>query len=144
LWTAGAVSVAAVVAVVVGRLEVSPTVVPTGQLVIEAVPWATVASIEAEDGSQVPVPAQVSTPWVVDLPEGTYRIRLVGPPPDSVVRVVTVRAQPGSPQTVMAEAFPEMTPEAYFEQYLNAPVEEAAGAAPTEFDRTGPPVGVVQ
>jgi hypothetical protein len=85
----------------------------------------------------VVVPAEASTPLVVDLPAGRYRIRLVGPPPDSVVRIATVQAQAGTAQTVTAEPFPETTPEAYFEPYLNntPQVETVAATAPAQPSR---------
>ena len=91
---------------------------PDGRLVLEAVPWATVAAIEANDGTQMPLPAQATTPFVIDVPTGSYRVRFVGPPPQLVEQVVVVEASAGSPRIVTAPAFSVPTPEAYFEPYL--------------------------
>ena len=47
-----------------------------GQLAISAAPWARIDAIVAEDGKLMSLPAQASTPLLLTLPEGRYRITL--------------------------------------------------------------------
>lgn len=56
-----------------------PAVAPTAVLVLEAAPWGEVREILGPDGLALPLPAEASTPLVVELPTGSYRIRVVGP-----------------------------------------------------------------
>jgi tetratricopeptide (TPR) repeat protein len=109
-----------------------PAVIPTGTLVIEAVPWATITGIENEDGTAPAVPAGASTPLSLDLPVGTYRVRVTGPPPESEARVITVAVGENAVAAAPVERFRVITPEEYFEQYLapQTPVPTTDEAAP--------------
>jgi tetratricopeptide (TPR) repeat protein len=99
----------------------SAPVVPTGTLVIDAVPWATVVAIESVDGTAQQLPTPASTPLAVALPEGTYTVRIAGPPPDAAARVLTITVQAGSVASTPMERFRSVTPEEYFEPYLASP-----------------------
>jgi hypothetical protein len=120
------------VAIVVGIVALKPGPVPTGAVAIDAVPFATVTRIEAEDGTTQPLPAQASTPLMLTLPVGTHRITLVGPAPDSESRVVTVQVQVDGTVTPSPERFRTMTLDEYFEQYLApaTPVDPTGAVTP--------------
>lgn len=148
---AGAVVLAAIAAVAVfGR----PTVVPTGSVAIDAVPWATVTRIEAEDGALQGLPAEASTPLSLTLPAGTYRVTLTGPPPELASRVVTVQIKADGTVTPAPERFRTMTLEEYFDPYLtsatraaedDALTTEATGSpAPTSSEGSAAPVAAPQ
>ena len=47
-----------------------------GQLAISAAPWARVEGIAGEDGKPISLPADASTPLLLTLPEGRYRVTL--------------------------------------------------------------------
>jgi hypothetical protein len=95
-----------------------PAVPPSGVLVLDAVPWARVEAITAEDGSRVTLARDAATPLSVALPAGSYRVVLIGPPPGGESRELRVRVH--AQQTLVApiERFPSLTPEEYFERYL--------------------------
>ena len=132
---AGAVVVAAVAA---AALALRPGVVPIGTVAIDAVPWATVTRIEAEDGTPQGLPAEASTPLSLTLPVGTYRITLTGPPPDLASRVVTVQVQADGTVTPAPERFRTMTLEEYFDPYLTSATPAAVDGAPTPSEGTDP------
>jgi tetratricopeptide (TPR) repeat protein len=138
-WTAAAIAVAVAVGIVL--LVMPPAVTPTGMLSIEALPWATVARIEAEDGTMQEIPSPASTPLLLTLPAGTYRVTLTGPPPDQESRVITVQVQADGTATPAPERFRTMTVEEYFEPYL---VSSAAADGAVSGDATAPatPPGV--
>jgi hypothetical protein len=73
---------------------------------------------------------------MLTLPEGTYRITMVGPPPQSESRMVTVQITANGSAAIAPESFRMMTAEEYFEQYLvSAPTvgdPAAAGAGAAE------------
>jgi tetratricopeptide (TPR) repeat protein len=129
-WSA--VAVAAVVLVGVVVLMRPPAVVPTGAVAIDALPWANVTRIEAEDGTVQDPPSPASTPLVLNLPAGTYKVTLTGPPPDLESRVVTVQVLADGTATPATERFRTMTPEEYFEQYLTSTAAAADAAAPAD------------
>jgi tetratricopeptide (TPR) repeat protein len=115
-WTALAVMLALVA--IAGVILIPRSAPPMGTMMIEAVPWANITGIEAADGTRQALPSIASTPMSLNLPVGTYRVRLVGPPPDSESRLVTVQVNVGSVTTAPTERFRMLTPEEYFEQYL--------------------------
>jgi serine/threonine protein kinase len=115
-WTVAAVLLLAVA--VGGVILISRPALPTGTMMIDAVPWANVAGIEAADGTRPVLPSMASTPLSLNLPVGTYRIRLIGPPPDSESRLITVSLTIGAIATAPIERFRTLTPEEYFERYL--------------------------
>jgi hypothetical protein len=127
------VAAAAIAGIVLWR---GGTVAPPGILVIDAVPWGVVTSIENERGEHVAVPASASTPFNLSLPAGTYHIVLTGPPPES--KRADVSATVTSAGTIVAPRteFQVITPEQYFTPYLTAatPADATAdaGAPPTQ------------
>jgi serine/threonine-protein kinase len=136
---AGAAVVVAVAAVA-GAIALMPDSDPaTGAVLVDALPFATVTGIEAEDGSQPPVPQLASTPLTLTLPVGTYRVRLAGPPPENETRIVTIEVTADGVTTSKVEQFRALTPAEYFEPYLSLSVDAesvdgtadaAAGTAP--------------
>ena len=115
-WTAAAVLLAVVA--IAGVVLIPRPAPPMGTMMIEAVPWANITGIEAADGTRPALPPMASTPMSLNLPVGTYRVRLIGPPPDSESRLVTVQVNVGTLATAPTERFRTLTPEEYFEQYL--------------------------
>jgi hypothetical protein len=114
--------------------------VPTGTLVIEAVPWAKVTAIRAETGGDQTVPAEASTPLSIALPEGTYQITLTGP--NSKTATVTARVSVGGIAVAPMARFDAVTVEAYFEQFLGGSAgvaAEPAVPAPADAARAAPP-----
>jgi len=106
---------------------------PTGVLVIDAVPWATVSAIQDEGGSPQTLPSSLSTPFSVTLPAGSYHVTLTGPPPESKVVTVTVRVDVNGVAVVPITKFRTVTPEQYFEQYLGS----STASAPAETGQPG-------
>jgi hypothetical protein len=90
---------------------------PPLMVVIDAAPWATVAAVEREGGEKEALPTSASTPLALSLVPGTYRVTLVGPPPASDRREVSVRVAPGEPSRVVLERFTPMTVDEYFSAY---------------------------
>ena len=125
VWAGAAVAIllAVAAAVVVIRLIAVPR---PGVLVIDAVPWGTVAAIANDNGDSVPLPASASTPLSISVPSGTYQVTVTGPPPESQTQRITVRVDPNGSSVAPLVRFQAITPEDYFEQYLTAP------APPTE------------
>jgi hypothetical protein len=120
---AGVVVVAAAIAAFV-LMPVRP--VPTGTLIVDAVPWGTVTSIQSEGGQRVTVPAQAATPLSLSLPSGNYQIVVTGPPPESQTQQLSVRVDSQGTTIADTAKFHVVTPEEYFEQYLASSVAPAA------------------
>jgi hypothetical protein len=99
--------------------------VKVGTVSIDAVPWATVTAIVSEDGTPQPIPAEASTPMSLDLPVGSYRITLAGPPPESASKEVSVTVEDGKAGRVSDVRFTSLTAEDYFKPYLAPSPEEA-------------------
>jgi hypothetical protein len=120
VWAGAAVAIllAVAAAVVVIRLIAVPR---PGVLVIDAVPWGTVAAIANDSGDSVPLPASASTPLSISVPSGTYQVTVAGPPPESQTQRITVRVDPNGSSVAPLVRFQAITPEVYFEQYLTAP-----------------------
>src|SRR4051812_22951426 len=99
----------------------SPGIAATGSVALDAVPYAVVSGIENTAGGARPaLPADPSTPVILNLPIGTYRVRLTGPPPAAESRVITVTVNRDATTTVPSERFTSLTPEEYFAPYLSA------------------------
>ena len=116
--------------------------VPTGVIVIDAVPWATVNALQTEDGSAQALPESASTPLSLSVPAGTYRVTLTGPPPESKVTTVTMRVEVGGVAVVPVTRFQTMTAEQYFEPYLGASTATSTAppaAAPVAASEAGAP-----
>jgi hypothetical protein len=110
-------AIAGVAMAILGRAGAAPT----GTVVIDAVPWAQIADIQAEDGTHRPLPSDASTPLSIVLPAGSYRIRLVGPPPRSETKEVRVQVTANATVASQAQRFESITVDEYFNQYLQAP-----------------------
>lgn len=130
---AGLVVVAIVAAIVLTR---APAVVPTGTLVIDAVPWATIVGIQAADGTNRPLPNPSSTPLSLNLPIGMYQVRVAGPNPGTEPRVLSVEVREGAVTATAVERFDTLTPEGYFEEYLATPAP--AAESPTAAEPAAP------
>ena len=103
--------------------------VPTGTLLVDAAPWGTVTSITTLDGTAHPLPEDASTPLVLTLQEGEYRVTIAPPSGSGDARTVTVAVTPGGFARSKVEAFPAITVDDYFEQYLTpAALDSSAGA----------------
>jgi serine/threonine protein kinase len=100
---------------------------PTGTLVIDAVPWATVTAIRGNEGTPQALSLPASTPLSLVLPPGTYQVTLTGPAPEAKVVTVTASVGVGGISVVPLTRFQALTAEDYFEQYLGS----AAPDAPT-------------
>jgi len=127
LWAGAALAVVLVAAagIVATRMMATP---PPGTLVIDAVPWGTVSAIASERGDSVALPASASTPLSINLPSGTYQVTVAGPPPESQTQRITVRVEPNGSIVAPLVRFQAITPEDYFEPYLNAPATPAEPA----------------
>jgi tetratricopeptide (TPR) repeat protein len=121
----GGLAVAALIVAVVMWPRQAPVAPPvkTGTVTIDATPWATVTAIVASDGSSHVLPPDSVTPLSLELPPGTYRVTLTGPPPDCKSEEVRVTVEEGRTSTSSELRFTPLTAEAYFEPYLAAPVE---------------------
>jgi tetratricopeptide (TPR) repeat protein len=139
-WSA--VGVVALVAIGLVVAMLPPAIVPTGAVSLDALPWATVTRIEAEDGTAQSLPPSASTPLVLDLPVGTYRATLTGPPPDLESRVVTFEVLADGTATPAPERFRAMTADEYFELYLASAAAPADAAPPAEPAADLSPAGV--
>jgi serine/threonine-protein kinase len=123
-------SVAIVVAAVVALTMMQTGPVPTGYLVVDAVPWASIASIQTEDGEPVTLPQGASTPFAMSLPAGSYQVAVAGPPPESQRQTLTIQVEPGASTVAPLIRFRTVTPEEYFEEYLAAPAASLEEEAP--------------
>ncbi len=145
-----AAAVLLIVAIAAFTMTRRAAVAPTGILVIDAVPWATIVSIQAEDGRNRSLPNPASTPLSLALPIGIYQIRVAGPRPDDGSRAFSVEVREGAVTAAPVERFETPTPEAYFEEYLTAPTpatESIEPAAPAPQGAAPPgaaPPGAVQ
>jgi predicted Ser/Thr protein kinase len=111
------------VAAIIAAIVLIPAAIPqSGVLVIDAVPWATITSIQSEDGEQQPLPSPASTPLTLTLPAGTYQVVVTGPPPESEPQRITVQVAANAGTVAPTIRFRPLTPDEYFEQYLVAPV----------------------
>jgi serine/threonine protein kinase len=120
LWTSVSVGLlAVVVAIAFVFRHMSPAL---GTTVVEAIPWATISEIETNDGTRITVPLMASTPIALDLRPGTYKVRLIGPPPESETRLVIVQVQEGRVTVAAPQQFRTLTPEEYFEPYLDSSI----------------------
>ena len=95
----------------VSPLPVLPVVVPTGVLVVNAIPWAEVVSIRSSEGPEE-LPEEPYTPLRLKLPEGAVVIRLTHPSLDepvvldtTVVAGTTIVAVPPPIETLSARQY---------------------------------------
>ncbi|HKE83727.1 MAG TPA: protein kinase [Vicinamibacterales bacterium] len=115
--------------------------VPTGTLVIDAAPWATVTAIQNDSGTAQTLPSPASTPLLLVLPAGNYQVTLTGP--NSKVATINVRVDVGGVAVAPMARFQTVTVEEYFEQYLGSglaglPAPESP-AAPASAQSAPPP-----
>jgi len=115
---------------------------PTGTVVIDAAPWATVTAIQNDSGTAQTLPSPASTPLSLALPAGNYQFMLTGP--NSKVATVNVRVDVGGVAVAPTARFPTVTVEEYFEQYLGSalavpPAPDSAAPAPDAAHPAPPP-----
>jgi hypothetical protein len=133
LVIAGSVAAVLVIAAIVVAVTMIPAApVATGTLVIDAVPWATITSVQAEDGTSRPLPNPASTPLSLNLPIGTYQIGIAGPGPGGESRTLTIQVQQDAVTATQVERFDTLTPEAYFEGYLASPTPSPEATTPAD------------
>ena len=100
-----------VILIVTGR-EPTPPVGEPGQLVVAATPWGEVVAITGSAG-EIELPADRTTPFVVELPAGDYTIQLRGPDGGDPVELAAsveaggIERSASTFQTVEAEALLE-------------------------------------
>jgi hypothetical protein len=99
-------------------------------VVLDAVPWAMIKSVQDESGKFEALPADASTPLAVPLTPGVYRVMLEGPPPQAEVRTIELRVQSGTPASFPLQRFTPVDVDEYFRRYIpsSAPAIEAAPA----------------
>jgi hypothetical protein len=129
VWISGGVA-ALVLVVGVTAYVLTRGPAPTGTAIVDAVPWANITSIQSEGGAEYPLPTPASTPVALALPEGTYKITLAGPAPESKTETVTVRVDVGGTSVVPITRFQSMTVEQYFEQYLGSTETPSSSSTP--------------
>ena len=119
-WLLGGTLVAGVAAASAMKFFQAPPAAPVrvGSVRIDATPWATVTAIASEDGSPQPLPENASTPLIVQLPVGRYRITLAGPPPHAATHTMTVAIEGDRVAVVEPVEFPTLSVDEYFSVYL--------------------------
>ena len=120
---------AAVIAWAVASRDVPPGPV---RVVIDAVPWAAVTAVQSETGERIQLPEVASTPLALQMTPGKYTVTLVGPPPISDTRVVSVVIEAGRNTVLDMQRFEAMTAEQYFDSFLREPAAAAPPTAATE------------
>jgi hypothetical protein len=98
-------------------------------VVIDASPWAAIRSITSERGESQELPGDATTPLTLPLTPGSYRISLVGPPPASEARDVSLRVTPNG-QSRVFELFASMTADQYLREVVTPrtrPADQKAG-----------------
>jgi hypothetical protein len=131
-----AAGLALIVAVAGGFKLLGPA--GTGSVVVDAKPWGTVTSIESESGAPQPVPTEASTPLLLTLPPGHYRVTVAGPSPDAQSQQISIRVDAAAHVVAPPVRFHVLTPEEYFEEYLASPVAAGAPVVPSS-ESTPPP-----
>ena len=137
-WTAGGalvIGLAAASAFVLLKPAPSAPAALYGTVTIDAIPWATLMAVLAQDGTRYALPEPASTPLSMQLPVGIYRLTLAGPSPGAPPQEVTVTIENGKNVMVENVRFQTLTAEAYFEPYLLVPdpvSPETGGAAPAQ------------
>ena len=120
----GLLSAAAVAIVAAAAVMLIPSgPAPVGTLVVDAVPWGSVASIESIEGEPVTLPPDTSTPFILELPAGSYRVVMNSPPSTGRQDTLTVTVAENGTTVAPAVRFAPLSVEEYFESYL-------AGAVP--------------
>jgi hypothetical protein len=84
-------------------------------VVIDASPWARVQGIRQAGGELESLPPDASTPLALPLAPGSYQVSLVGPPPASERRDVSLQVAADSKPRVF-EAFTSMTADDYLRE----------------------------
>ena len=131
------VAVGVVLIASIGYL-LTPGVVPSGSVTIDAAPWATVTRIVGSDGTEHPLPVPADTPLSLTLPAGAYTLTLTGPAPAAETRELSVTVAADQVVTLPAEKFQAMTPDEYFSRYLESPADLTESASATPADSTVP------
>src|SRR5204863_3087867 len=87
-------------------------------VVVDALPWASIATVQREGGERESLPQSASTPMALRLLPGTYRVTLQGPPPAFESRTVTLHVEPSHPAAFPQQRFATITADDYFKPYL--------------------------
>ena len=125
---AGLVVMVGAVAVWLATRPAAP--VPLVPLIVDAAPWATVTAVARADGRREALPPEASTPLTLTLAPGAYRVTLVGPPPESESREVSVNIAAASDSSRVFEQFAHISPDDYFRRYAALANTSSATAAP--------------
>ena len=112
----GVLVLAVAASAVIGMMTARPAQV--GTVIIDAVPWGTITSIQTANREPMDVPSQAATPISLQLPPGDYQVVVVGPPPESQEQRLTVRVDSSATSIAPTVRFHVVTPEEYFEPYL--------------------------
>ena len=119
---------AAVITAAVVFWALRPPAAGSGVLVvIDASPWANVEAVRAEGGESQALPAGASTPLVLMLAPGSYKVVLVAPPPASERREVPLKVGAESAPRLF-EPFAPMTVDQYFAAAVPSGGSRAASA----------------
>jgi hypothetical protein len=102
---------------------------PSGVVVVEARPWATVTAIRGADGTNR-LATPTATPLSMTLPAGKYTVELSGPPPSADARTITVDVTGGEVTVAPAARFQAPTSEEYFKQYFGGDTPAGSDPAP--------------
>jgi hypothetical protein len=114
LGVAGVVAVLLVVATAIALWpKPAPPPMPIA-VVLDAVPWARITQIERADGQKEALPGETSTPLVMSLVPGSYRVTLLSPPPSLEQRTVEFVVPEQGAATFPVQRFTPMTADQYF------------------------------
>jgi len=123
-WAAAAAAIIVLVVATVAVLRaLAPSsttsgtgvVLPSGTLVLDAVPWAEVVEIVDAEGQTMPLPDDSFTPLHLSLPEGRYRVSLRRP---EGADPLTIEAEISSGETARRlERFDTLDAAAFLEKY---------------------------
>jgi serine/threonine protein kinase len=83
-----------------------------GELVLNAYPWGNVESVEDADRRPVALPADTSTPLMLRLPAGSYRVTLRHPRAPKPVQLIA-KVEPNK-RVVASASFPTISVKEYF------------------------------
>lgn len=98
----------------------TPPVTVQGRAVIDAVPWASIESVRAADGTAVPLPPEAATPLSLPLPPGTYQVILVGPPPGKTRKELSLTVTGDAPAVLAPPVFSTLQAEEYLLRAIGA------------------------
>ena len=86
----------------------------SGELVLNALPWATVESITDREGNRVKLPSDASTPFKITLPAGLYYVTFKHPQVGQTSRQPAQVQAKGS--VTVATTFPAISSKDYLKR----------------------------